>query len=506
MSTIVLDGVNEEAFRRSIESRLRQGLDRDAVERLRALLAPFAGPDKILPERFLTVHSAELILNGWDRLAEAVARHDREGWPITALSIAFGWPGEEVPVPDADGRLSPLIETAFFTDEAYPFSRSAREDLLEGYSYHGCTWSDESVATETCLRLDGIDDLHGALALLEARLLASEEPDEEEIRAGSLGACLLSALLFQAVAAQIERAGLPRPLCVLSGSNGVYPYFDAPVAGMPAELLGADEEDEPALSQVPGPRYSSLLVTGIPRARKRAVLVLEESDEDKALRTADLRNLAHREEGAPAAPIAPLSAAEPQTPGEGGIIPRADGPLLAKKEPHKAWDFRDMLSPRDAPADQPSLPPEDLGDAHAAVPELPQGLAEPLPTEPDMPPQSLPERMASLSGASFPRIPRLPRTPPPEPGFSLLDETVAERLEKLVAPEPAPEAPAETPREAATEPAPAGFAAPIDTPAWPLGIGWLEDIAADPGQLDTTPVEEEPKGLLARLRRWISRR
>lgn len=506
MSTIVLDGENEEAFRRSIERRLRQGLDRDAVERLRALLGPHSGPGKILPERFLTVHSGELILNGWDRLAEAVARHDREGWPITALSIAFGWPGEEVPAPDAEGRLSPLIETAFFSDEAFPFSRSAREDLLDGYSYHGCTWADDSVATETCLRLDGIDDLHGALALLEARLLASEDPDEEGIRAGSLGACLLSALLFQAVAAQIERAGLPRPLCVLAGSNGVYPYFDAPVAGMPAELLSADDEDELALSQVPGPRYSSLLVTGIPRARKRAVLVLEESDADKALRTADLRNLVHRGEGAPTEQSALLSGAEPQVPEEGAMIPRADGPLLAKKDPHKAWDFRDMLTPREAPADPTHQPPQDLGETPAAEPELPRGLAEPSPHEQDMPPQSLLERMASLSGASFPRIPRLPRTPPSEPGFSLLDETVAERLEKLIAPEPAPEPPAETPLEATAEPAPSGFAPPIDAPAWPLGIGWLEDIAADAEQPDAAPVEAEPKGLLARLRRWISRR
>ncbi|MFM5950356.1 MAG: hypothetical protein ACKOPM_14220 [Novosphingobium sp.] len=499
MSTIVLDGVNEEAFRRSIESRLRQGLDRDAVERLRGLLAPFVGPGKILPERFLTVHSGELILNGWDRLAEAVARHDREGWPITALSIAFGWAGEEVPVPDADGRLSPLIETAFFTDEAYPFSRSAREDLLEGYSYHGCTWSDESVATETCLRLDGIDDLHGALALLEARLLASEEPDEEEIRAGSLGACLLSALLFQAVAAQIERVGLPRPLCVLSGSNGVYPYFDAPVAGMPPELLGVDDEDEPGLSAVPGPRYSSLLVTGIPRARKRAVLVLDESDADKELRTADLRNLAHREEPEQAAP--PLPEAQPE-PDEAAIIPRADGPLLAKKGPHKAWDFRDMLSPREAGLDGE----RDAGQPPAAPePQLAgPGLAGP-PVN-DLPPEPVLAQIPVPDQPGLPRIPRLPRTPPPEPGFSLLDETVAERLEKLVAPEPAPQALAELPVEASVEPEPAALAPPLDTPAWPLGIGWLEAIEAETEGSATAPVVEQPQGFLARLRRWISRR
>lgn len=484
MSTIVLDGENEEAFRRSIERRLRQGLDRDAVERLRALLGPHSGPGKILPERFLTVHSGELILNGWDRLAEAVARHDREGWPITALSIAFGWPGEEIPAPDAEGRLSPLIETAFFSDEAFPFSRSAREDLLDGYSYHGCTWADDSVATETCLRLDGIDDLHGALALLEARLLASEDPDEEEIRAGSLGACLLSALLFQAVAAQIERAGLPRPLCVLSGSNGVYPYFDAPVAGMPPDLLGADDEEEPALSAVPGPRYSSLLVTGIPRARKRAVLVLEESDADKALRTADLRSLSQREDGAAAEQSLPLAEPAQKPDGEGTITPHPEGPLLAKKGPHKAWDFRDMLSPLEAPIAPPVPPPEDHFESPGAVPDLP-----PLP---------LPESLAPREEAHAPRLPRLPRTSPPEPGFALLDNAIAEPLEQRIAPEL--QLPAEPVSKPAALPAGAAPTPPIDIPAWPLGIGWLETEGDEP----VAPVAEAPQGLLARLRRWIS--
>lgn len=496
MSTIVLDGVNEEAFRRSIESRLRQGLDRDAVERVRALLAPYAGPDKILPERFLTVHSGELILVGWERLAEAVARHDREGWPITALSIAFGWPGEELPLPDADGRLSPLIETAFYTDEAYPFSRSAREDLLEGYSYHGCTWSDDSVATETCLRLDGIDDLHGALAALEARLLASEEPDEEEIRAGSLGACLLSALLFQAVAAQIERAGLPRPLCVLAGSNGVYPYFDAPVAGMPADMLREDEEDETALSQVPGPRYSSLLVTGIPRARKRAVLVLDESAEDKALRTADLRNLAHRDD-----PAAPEPARGEGMPEDGGIVPRADGPLLAKKTPHKPWDFRDMLSPREeAPAPSASLSQEQ----EVPLPEGPVPAAEPEcgPEDSAAPGRPWQEPVAEpVEQARVPTIPRLPSTPPPEPGFALLDDTLAARLEALVSPVSTPE----VPLEAAPEPVDARPAPPTDAPVWPLGIGWLED-GEQAAEATAPPAAAQSPGLLTRLWRWISRR
>jgi hypothetical protein len=280
VTTIAIDGLSEEEFRRSIESGLRRGRADESVAKLRELIEPFAGEDRILPARFLTVDAADLVLRGWEELGDRIRRYDRPGRLVSAISIAFGWPGEDVPRPDAEGRVSPLVEVGYYNDDAFPFSRSGREDLLDGYSFHGCTWGDDCVGTDTALVLEGISDLHGALAALEARLLAEDEPDPDEICAGSLGACLLSALLYQAVSDKVAEQGLPRPLCVMAGSNGVYPYFDAPVAGMPMDVLKAakaeDEEDNPLDTGVPGPRYSSLAMTGIKRAPKRAVLVLQE--------------------------------------------------------------------------------------------------------------------------------------------------------------------------------------------------------------------------------------
>jgi hypothetical protein len=317
----------------------------------------------MLPERFLTVEPQDLILKGWDTLSDAAARHDRAGRPVNAVSIAFGWPGEDLPEPDTLGHLPPCIETGYFNDDSFPFSQSSREDLLDGYSFDGCTWSGDPVATDNAIGVDGIDDLNGALAALEAQLLGSDEPDEEDLRAGSLGACLLSALLIQAVTQKIEREGLPRPLCVTAGSNGVYPYFDAPVAGMSEEVLkkNAGEEDMvPAGQDVPVPRYSSLLLTGIPRAKKRAVLVLEETDDELAVRLAGLRNLNHPERDEPVVPRetlpeTPVAAPEPEVEGPEGEAPDpvpepvvADGGLLLARKPVKhSSDFRDMLGPRD---------------------------------------------------------------------------------------------------------------------------------------------------------------
>ena len=478
--------MNEEAFRRSIETRLRQGKADAAVEQLRRLLAPFAGPGRILPDRFLTVKADDLFLTGWEGLDGAIRRHDHPGRLVSALSINFGWPGEKVPEPNAEGRLAPHIETSYFTDEIFPFSQSARDDLLDGYSYHGCTWGDDCEATDSVLSLAGIDDLHGALASLEAQLLASDEPDEEGIRAGSLGACLLSALLFQAVGQRIDRDGLPRPLCVMAGSNGVYPYFDAPVVGIPDDARKAAEaEADLALAEagqaLPAPRYSSLLMTGIPRAKKRAVLVLEEQEEEMALRIAKLRGMGHAHgETGPAGRAELPDLPAPYLPD--AMNDAAPGvPLLAKKPVKPAWDFRDMLAPREPEpqsAETPPLEPDDLLErsepATDGEPPVRPGISGPVISGPVI---------------SVPAI--------TAPVTALAEPSLQERLQALIAP-PASQ---ETERP---EPVAAIQQAPIE-PDWHSGPLWLtDDDAPPPSELSLFEIiVGAPRRLWARLCDWL---
>jgi hypothetical protein len=460
VSTIVLDGLNEEDFRRSIENRLREGRPGAAIDRLRPLLAPYAKPGGILPERFLEIEAGDLVLSGWDQLGEAVARHDKPERPVTAITIAFGWPGEVAPEPDSEGCLRPHVETSYYSDNAYPFSQSGREDLLEGYSFYGCTWNGDCEASDTVLALEGIDDLYGALARLEMQLMASDEPDEASIRAGSLGSCLLSVLLVQAVAEQITRDGLPRPLCVMAGSNGMYPYFDAPVAGMPEETrkAAAAQEDEEAEAEdetqdnavvepgrcAPGPRYSSLLMTGIPRAKKRAVLVLAESDDELTDRIARLRNLNHthiqdseygedgehgetREDseiGTEASPSVP-QLVKPDlphlhdlpVPPDVHVTVNADIPLLAQKPPRRPRDLNDMfgLTPLDASA---------LETPSREVVERVTSAPPPIRSEPAAGPgftlldPDLQQRLQSLISASAAAIAEAPPPTSSEPAYS----------------------------------------------------------------------------------------
>lgn len=245
METITIDGVDEHAFRYAVEDMLRHDNVDEATERLRGLLQAYAGEGRLLPSRFLSVTAAEVEITGWERLASRLASHDRPQFPISAIGVVLsdarvlGGPGPQ------GGRLAPFIKTYYFSDDAYPFTNAARDDLLDGYTREGFGWQGDYQATDATLAIKGIDDLHGAIIELEDRLLDSTSPSEDELRAGTIGACFLAALIHQALRDTIRKQGLPRPLCVLAACDGVYPFFDAPVAGWDL-TLDACEPEAPA--------------------------------------------------------------------------------------------------------------------------------------------------------------------------------------------------------------------------------------------------------------------
>ncbi|MEP6868532.1 MAG: hypothetical protein ABJA20_08445 [Novosphingobium sp.] len=231
METITIDGMDEHAFRHSIENLLRLDQVDEALEKLRLLLEPVAGAGRILPERFLTVSSSDIEFVGWHKLAKRLSHHDRSTSPITAIGITLadarnlGGPGP------SGGRLSPFIKTFYFADDAFPFSIASRDDLLDGYTRDGFEWEADYQASDVTLSIKGIDDLYGAVIELEERLFDIGNPDPAEVRAGSIGACYIAVLIHQALRETIREKGLPRPLCVLVACDGVYPFFDAPVVG-----------------------------------------------------------------------------------------------------------------------------------------------------------------------------------------------------------------------------------------------------------------------------------
>jgi hypothetical protein len=191
---IIIDGLEEHAFRRSIEVMLRNGRADEAVERLRKLLPEVAGEGKTLPARLIELSPEDIRLAGWDQLSTKVEEYSRPTIPITAIGIGIGDPSDNGLVPDAAGNLRPPLETSYYSDATFPFSETDRADLLEGYSAFGCEW-----------------------------------PDTDLIRAGAIGACYLGVMVWQAARRAVIEQGLPRPMAILLVNSDAYPFFDAPV-------------------------------------------------------------------------------------------------------------------------------------------------------------------------------------------------------------------------------------------------------------------------------------
>ena len=308
MEIITIDGMVEHDFRHSIEDMLRLDQVEEAIERLRLLLQTCAGLHEILPPCFLDVTFRDVEIVGWHRLANRLLDHDRPNHPISAMGVtladarALGGPGP------SRGRLVPFIKTFYFSDDAYAFSDATRNDLLDGYSREGFEWQGDYQATDATLSIKGLDNLYGAIIELEDRLLASKNPSEEEIRAGTIGACFVAALIHQALRQTIREKGLPRPLCVFAACDGVYPFFDAPVAGRdectvekPAEpglggepaalddgALEDDEERADDLTCEDSPAEASLLTLISRKGLKAPVIVLGEEDAQESARYSEM--------------------------------------------------------------------------------------------------------------------------------------------------------------------------------------------------------------------------
>lgn len=298
MEEITIDGMQENVFRRSIEDMLRFGDADSAAKRLRGLIEPYTGDGKALPRRFLNITPSDIALAGWGDLQSSIEKFDRPEHQVSALSLVLGEPEKGRARPDETGLLAPWVETSYFSDEAYPFSDADRGDLLDGYSSFGCEWAGDVEGVDHALTIEGVDDLYGALVQLESRLLGSEAPGDEDIRAGTLGSCYLSVLIHQAVRETIRKQGLPRPLCVMAGTSGIYPFFDAPVMssdeyvakGVIVPIAAAplpepfDAADTASAAPVNAEREEgSLLSLSVRPLKKKPVLMLDPAELENGL-------------------------------------------------------------------------------------------------------------------------------------------------------------------------------------------------------------------------------
>lgn len=271
LADITIDGMVEDEFRHAIETLLREGNADQAAKWLKSRLQAVCGDGLPLPERFLAVSPADVTVTGWEDIPSRLKRLDAAGSPVTAIGIDLSDPGHIGLAPDPSRLMPPHIETHFYTDEAWPFSRSDRAGLLKGYEGGAARWTGRFADVDDTIAIEGVDDLYGAVFALEHRCRAPGNVTDTEDRAYMLGASYIAVLVHLAVRETALRQGLPRPLAVLVGSNEFYPFFDAPV-------IAASE----AVVTAPLPRSEPEDIYGEPAADRPGLVELRELTEPDA--------------------------------------------------------------------------------------------------------------------------------------------------------------------------------------------------------------------------------
>jgi hypothetical protein len=226
LADVTIDGMVEEEFRHAIETLMREGNADHAIKWLKSRLDSVCGP---LPERFLSITPADIAVTGWDDIGHRLDRLDALGSHVTAIGIDICDPSHLGLTPDGSGVMAPCIETHFYTDDAWPFSRCERAELLGGYTPAGNRWTGGFAEVDDTIGIEGIDDLYWSVMMLEQTCGPDGDASELERRAYLIGASYLALLIHVAVRETALRHGAPRPLAIMVGSNDSYPGFEAPV-------------------------------------------------------------------------------------------------------------------------------------------------------------------------------------------------------------------------------------------------------------------------------------
>lgn len=215
---------DERTFRKELETLLREGRPLDAEAMVMDRLELLRSENIPLVNECLLSSSEDVIVTGWKHLTDAI---ENSKTLISAVSIDISWPGHIDLNPDANGHLTPLIETNLYSDNTFPFSTSNRSQILEGYSSYGSEWQGGFVDIISAVGIEGISHIYGPAYVLESS--SRNQPASLNYHVAILVSCLVAIRIHLAVARTLHENGLPRPMTVLVESNEAYPFFAAPV-------------------------------------------------------------------------------------------------------------------------------------------------------------------------------------------------------------------------------------------------------------------------------------
>lgn len=205
------------------EARLRAHFAAGDLDAVFDVLEPaLASLDSDLARLCLETRPENVVLTGWEELAEAIAMH--EGEPVTGVTLAIA--NESDRVFEKGQSHHPFMMLGLYTDEPFAFSTAGSEELLAQIGAEAPAWAGYDEDIEVYLDIDGLDRLNTALLHHKQRhFFRDDDPAQAPLRYVEyvLG-CWWRALLFhQAVATESAIHGLPGAPPVVTGMVDMRP-------------------------------------------------------------------------------------------------------------------------------------------------------------------------------------------------------------------------------------------------------------------------------------------
>ena len=229
------------AFIAALQALLHQGKPEVALDQaLAARLDPRIDDGFDYPDPWSVIALTQLTgyLPQPTRMPEMGVRGLAESCPrTTAISFDFSSPTHFGNKANASFELAPVIESASFEDDPYPFSRKSRAQVAADSAgwRNRCPWPGEQLDTGYGVSIEGLDRLYGSRERL---------PDWEVERSPAqedlfwLESAIAAIALHLVVKKQVLVDGAPDCIAILTGSNDDYPFFHA-IVFTPGELRNA---------------------------------------------------------------------------------------------------------------------------------------------------------------------------------------------------------------------------------------------------------------------------
>jgi hypothetical protein len=219
-----LESAGERAWVETMASLLSAGRTAEADAGLAAELAGFDGA---LARLCKATAAADVALEGWDDLLPILA--EWEGPPVTAITLGLTNQPDLVFEPGATNQPDLLL--GLYSDEAFPFSRASKADLLAECGKESPAWAGAEEDVEFYCTITGLDALNSALIHCKHRRFLRDGRDGVEGRAPGgyveyvLGSWLLATRFLQATECAISDHGLPAGCRLIAGTVEVNADF-----------------------------------------------------------------------------------------------------------------------------------------------------------------------------------------------------------------------------------------------------------------------------------------